>query len=132
MSESDLYPLIMIRATQLGHRMWRNQIGIAKYRKAGRDFVIPYGIPGTGGSDLIGLTVVDVGDMVTLKRAIFTAIEVKGKDTPVTDDQWEFCEAILNVDGFAGVVKSIQGYEDCISSPPFVQREYVRDRKVWP
>jgi hypothetical protein len=118
-SESDLYGQLMIEATRLGHRLFRNQVGRARYKSARGDvFTVPYGVGGVGGSDLIGWSFAwfDDGRVSTPaeKVAIFTAIEVKQKGKKATKEQAQFLEAVRAAGGIAGVCTSISDYHKLI------------------
>ena len=107
MSESDLYGALMIEATRLGHRLFRNNIGVARYQRGGSKFAVPYGVGGPGGSDLIGWTSVR-------NVAILTAIECKSPKKKPTKEQQAFLAAVRNAGGIAGVVESIADYHKLI------------------
>jgi len=129
MAESDLYGELMIEATRLGHRLFRNQIGRAKYKSAQGDvFTVPYGVGGVGGSDLIGWTFQPrlvrpggqsrEGTPFYPARAIFTALECKvGKKKP-TAEQEKFLAAVRAAGGISGVVTSIADYHKLIGHNP--------------
>lgn len=109
-SEYDLYSDLMIEATRLGHRLFRNNVGRARYKSARGDIsTVPYGVGGKGGSDLVGWT-------VSNGLAIFTAIEVKGKGGIATDEQKAFINAVLAGGGIAGVVRSVDDYRKLVGA----------------
>lgn len=84
-------------------RTWRNNI--AKLQVRGR--WVNYGIPGPGGSDLIGLHSLTITpDMVGKRVAVFTAIEVKSDTGKATADQLAFIEFVQAMGGIAGVARS--------------------------
>jgi hypothetical protein len=121
MSESDLYGQIMIEATRLGHRMFRNNTGRAKYKSAKGDvYTVPYGVGGKGGADLCGWTVqlFDDGRVSTPAEevAVFTAVECKVKGKKATKEQAQFLEAVRAAGGIAGVVESVEQYRKLIGA----------------
>jgi len=67
MTESELVQQILAAASQRGHRLFQNPVGVARYKKGGRAFAVAYGCGGAGSPDLWGWT--SGGD--------FCAIEVK-------------------------------------------------------
>jgi len=111
-SESALYKDLSICATSLNHRLWRNEIGTAVYRNPSGDiYHVPYGIPGPGGSDMLGYTLRtitqdDVGKMLP----IFTGIEGKAGRKKARANQQTFLDAITRVGGYAGVARTIDDY----------------------
>jgi hypothetical protein len=120
-SESDLYGALMIEATRLGHRLYRNNVGRARYRSpSGSTFAVPYGLC-VGASDLIGWTLQRrfARDQLTVitelpSIAIFTAIECKSPKKKPTKEQQAFLAAVRNAGGIAGVVESIADYHKLI------------------
>jgi len=121
-TEYELYGLVMCEATRLGHRMLRNQVGRARYKKpTGEVYTVPYGVGGAGSPDLLGWTVNP--DATTFARsAIFTAIEIKPpnwkprnkEERERYDQQLKFLEAVRAAGGLAGVVTCIADYHDLI------------------
>jgi hypothetical protein len=116
--EADLYGELAIDATRLDHRMWRNNVGKAKYRdRYGKVFVVPYGIPGPGGSDMLGYTKRKITpEMVGQTIAVFTAAECKRKGKKAEDDQAKFLEAVRNAGGISGVVRSVEDYRKLVGA----------------
>lgn len=117
MSERDeLNEPIMLRASELGHRLWRNNSGLARYKNDdGSMRSVKYGVANPGGSDLIGFTRVlitpaMVGDMV----AVFTAIESKTGHVPLTLEQGRFLNMVRNLGGIAGEARETGAYERLI------------------
>lgn len=80
MSESELVRAIIKAASDRGHRLFVNPIGVARYRKAGRAYVVRYGCGGDGSPDLWGWTA----------SGAFVAIEVKlpGQKPKKHQGQW--------------------------------------------
>lgn len=118
MTESALYKSLPIAATKLNHRVWRNEIGAAKYKnKSGDVYHVPYGIPGPGGSDMIGYTLLQITpDMIGKKLPIFSAFECKWKRKRATADQQKFLNHILSVGGIAGTVWDDRDYQKLVGA----------------
>jgi hypothetical protein len=74
-SESMVMREVIVAASERGHRLFRNNVGVAKYGKT----TVPYGL-GVGSPDLVGWT----------SKGEFVAIEVKapGKKPKPHQDQW--------------------------------------------
>lgn len=125
MSESKLMKLIQMQASNIGARLFRNNVGTGwvgratsytsnKMVKVGSgDVLIRNARPlrsglCKGSSDLIGwYPRIITADMVGSQIAIFTAVEVKygqGKPTP---DQVNFIDMVKKMGGNGGIVYSI-------------------------
>jgi hypothetical protein len=125
--EVDLYGELLCEATRLGNRLFRNNIGMAKYTsESGHVYTVPY--------DLIGWTIratkVSIRDSIRTytypqNMAVFTAIEVKSpneltrkkrnkKEREREEQQKKFLEAVRASGGIAGVVQSIADYHQLI------------------
>lgn len=52
--ESELVADILKAASERGHRLFVNRIGVAKYRKNGKAYTVPYGVGGADSPDLWG------------------------------------------------------------------------------
>ena len=99
-------------------RLFRNNTGVGwagkLVGKEGRHTVIADARPlraglVVGSSDIIGWTsVVITAEMVGMKLAVFTAIEVKTKQGRATDEQSNFIRNVLAAGGFAGVARNEQ------------------------
>lgn len=76
--ERDVQSRVWRRASQLGSRLFRNNVGLAKFLdRFGKPRKVRYGLC-PGSSDLIGWTPVTITpDMIGRTVAVFTAIEVK-------------------------------------------------------
>jgi hypothetical protein len=84
-------------------RAWRNNVGTAKIN----GMIVRFGIPGPGGSDLIGLHSMTITpEMVGKRVAVFLAIECKSSTGKPSSDQIAFIEYIQAVGGLAGVARS--------------------------
>ena len=83
-------------------RAWRNNV--AKIQHQGR--WLNFGIPGPGGSDLIGLTTLTITpDMIGKRVAVFTAVECKSATGKPTADQTAFIGFIRASGGIAGIAR---------------------------
>lgn len=117
-SEATLMRRVLVRASELGARLFRNTTG--RYRLArpecrecqSRGRVIASGLC-VGSSDLIGWRTVTVTPaMVGRQFAVFTAIELKGPDGKVSKEQDVFIGNVLLAGGFASVVRSVEALEN--------------------
>jgi hypothetical protein len=117
MSErNELNEPIMLRASELGHRLWRNNSGVAKYKgDDGKTRHVAYGVASPGGSDLLGFTCkVITADMVGQTVAVFTACEDKTGTLPLTEDQGKFLKMVAAKGGIAIVARSVEDYEKIV------------------
>lgn len=93
-------------------RLFRNNTGALKDQR-GR--LVKFGLC-PGSSDLIGWKTVEITpDMVGKRLAVFTAIEVKDKGKPTTD-QLSFIECVRKAGGIAGVARSVEGARTILQS----------------
>jgi len=110
--ETNILKRIQIRASELGARLFRNQVG--SYRLADGRF-ISSGLC-KGSSDLIGWTpIIITADMVGKPVAVFTAIEVKAPKGRVQDNQVKFIDQVVLAGGYAGIARSNEDAEKIIS-----------------
>lgn len=110
MKEADISRKIQLRHTEIGGRLFRNNVGLFK-TKDGR--TIKTGLC-KGSSDLIGWMPVKITqEMVGKTIAVFTATEVK-KNTKLSKDQELFINAVNNSGGIAFVSKSPEEHEQNI------------------
>lgn len=101
MSETALLKHLMLRWSQSGMRLFRNNIGTLRDARGG---YVTYGVANPGGSDLIGWTPIIVTEaMVGRTVAVFTAIECKAGNRYATPEQLAFLRA-LDKDGGIGCV----------------------------
>ena len=101
-TESDLLRALMLRCSKLGAKIWRNNIGTLRDE---RGSYVTYGLGNPGGSDLIGYVPVTItADMVGTTIAQFIALEVKGVNGRVTDEQRHFVRVARESGALAGVV----------------------------
>lgn len=96
---SKLIEAVMLGASRLGHRLWRNERGIA-YTRDGA--VIRYGVGPNGTPDLIGYVVVTVTpDMVGKTLPVFAAVEAKTGEQGPRAEQERFLKFLDGRGGFA-------------------------------
>jgi len=118
MTESEIQSEIIAACNKAETRAWRNNI--AKLQVRGR--WVNYGIPGVGGSDLIGFHTMTIEPHhVGKKIAVFLAIECKSATGKATPDQHNFIKFITERGGIAGIARSateavtiIKNYENTI------------------
>lgn len=110
MSESHLLQRIRLKASQIGWRLFRNNVGVAWAGKPcipcmQRMVRIRYGLC-VGSSDLIGWRPITITQqMVGTTVAIFLAVEVKTPSGRVSDEQNAFLDAVTASGGDARVVR---------------------------
>lgn len=91
--ETAILKRILLTATKMGSRLFRNNVGFDDARK------IHYGLC-KGSSDLIGWRqVLITPEMVGDRIAQFYAVEVKTAAGSVTEDQQRFIDAVNNAGG---------------------------------
>lgn len=113
--ESTILVGIMLAASKLGHRLFRNTTG--SYNHEGR--WIRYGLANPGGSDLIGWTEVTVTHgMIGKKVAIFTAVEGKTQTMRATKEQQNFIDNVKAAGGIALVARDVADYEHALRMRP--------------
>ncbi len=117
-SEATLYTELSLEATRRQHRLWRNQVGTALYRdRHGKEWRVPYGIPGPGGADMLGytlqlITLTDVGKTLP----VITAVECKMQGKKARDNQQDFLDAIARAGGISGVCRSVEDYRRLVGA----------------
>jgi len=117
MTESKIQSDIIAACNKAETRAWRNNI--AKLQVRGR--WVSFGIPGKGGSDLIGFHTMTIEPHhVGQKVAVFLAIECKTASGKATPEQKNFIQFVQSRGGIAGVarsaaeaVKLINEYQPC-------------------
>lgn len=123
--EVDLYGELMVEATRLGNRLWRNNIGMAKYTaESGNVYTVPYGVGGKGGADMIGFTRRCYRQLFRVDEIVpvFTAIECKRlgfrprnkKEKQRWEDQQKYLQFVRDSGGIAGSVECIEDYHKLI------------------
>lgn len=112
MTESEIQQLILLEATKLGHRLFVNRQGRAKYKaKSGEVYTVPYGVGGVGGADLIGWSRLHYE-----RDCVFTAIECKTKTGRPTKEQLQFIEAVKKAGGIGGICRSVDDYRQLVGA----------------
>lgn len=94
MTEADLMREVQLAVTNMGHRVFRNNIGVCKDDKGS---YIRYGVCNPGGADLIGWT----------REGTFLAIEVKTEKGRLTKEQESFLVAVNKNGGIGLCVRSV-------------------------
>lgn len=112
--ETRIQRQIMIKISELGHTVWRNETGnfwtgqvIHKDNQTvtlARAQMIPCGLC-KGSSDLVGIT----------KNGIFFAIEVKTPEGRASKEQVQFIEHVNKKGGIAGIARSPKDALDLLS-----------------
>lgn len=120
--ETDVMHDIMIEATRLGHRLMRNNTGIATYRdrEGNTTGKVKYGVGGTGAGDLIGWTVrnyVPVFTMIETKNARSTPKENKAARDR-REKQQQKIDMVRAAGGVAGFCESVEDYHRLIGYTP--------------
>jgi hypothetical protein len=105
MTESETMKRIQMAASDMGARLFRNNVGCLPDPRGG---YVTYGLC-TGSSDLIGWNPVQITDKhVGTRLPIFTALEVKSARGRVTPEQAHFIAAVRRANGIAAVVRSVE------------------------
>lgn len=105
MTESHIQQQIRIACNTGETRAWRNNIAKLKVRGQW----VGFGIPGKGGSDLIGFHTMTIRpEHVGKKVAVFLAIECKSATGKPTPDQVNFINFINAAGGIAGIARSAE------------------------
>ena len=103
MTEAAIMRQIQLAMTKLGHRVFRNSVGVAT---TDTGYVIRFGLA-VGSSDLIGWT----------SDGKFLAIEVKRPGKKTTQAQRDFIEAVRKAGGIAMVACSAEEAVAGLSRP---------------
>jgi len=115
MREADFMRRCMKRASDLGARLFRLNVGLAwtgdVIKNPDGSITIrnprPFKSGVTGMSDLIGWTPIEITpDMVGQTVAVYTAVETKTPRGRVRDAQVKFISAVSNAGGKAGVART--------------------------
>jgi VRR-NUC domain len=93
-TESELMRAIQLRASELGHRLWRNNIGLCK------NPMLRYGLC-VGSADLIGLS----------NTGRFLAVECKSANGRLTKEQESFLATVRRLNGIGIVAKSVEDFK---------------------
>lgn len=132
MTEANFMRKIQLHISKLGHRLFRNNVGLAFQGRAKEfkqrtqvtvepgDVVISgarrvrYGLC-KGSSDLVGWTAVTIeAKHIGMRLAIFTALEIKTENGKLSEDQRNFLRAVKLAGGFAGVAKDVDGAAEIV------------------
>lgn len=132
MAEADIMREIMVKASELTHRLFRNNVGQAWAGQQVRvskpsmvmvrpgDIILRNAMPINfglckGSSDTIGWRSIEITpEMVGKRFAQFAACEVKDKGHP-TNEQRAFMTAVQVAGGWAEVARSAEEYAEKIS-----------------
>lgn len=127
MSERALLRTLLIYASELGARLFRNQVGsyvlaqpdCKSCQRFGRRLSSGMGV---GSPDLIGWRTVTVTpEMVGTRLAVFCGVEVKREDGTPSDAQRAFLGALAQAGAVSGVVRSLGDLEALLAPmPPYV------------
>jgi len=119
-SEAPVLKRVMMRASQLGLRLLRNNRGLFKTLDSNRK--VRAGLEAEGASDLIGIkTITITEDMVGMEIGIFLAVEVKKPGwkkptTPTEKEQQNFIDQIIRRGGIAFFINDHEALEEKIES----------------
>lgn len=103
MREQAIMQRVMLAASRLNWRVFRNNVGVLK---DARGVPVRYGLC-PGSSDLIGWRTVKItSDMVGSDIAQFVAVEVKTPTGRITEEQARFIAAVQAAGGVALVARS--------------------------
>lgn len=102
----------MLKCSRGLSRLFRNNVGALQDR-TGR--YVTYGVGNPGGSDLLGwVTVIVTEEMVGMKLAVFTSIEVKRRGEHPTPEQLDWLAMVTDAGGRAGVAHSPEEAQEII------------------
>jgi hypothetical protein len=105
MTESEIQRQIRIAMNTGQTRAWRNNIAKLKVRGQW----VGFGIPGKGGSDLLGFhTITVTPEHVGQKFAVFLAVECKSATGKPTPEQENFIQFVQSAGGIAGIARSAE------------------------
>lgn len=104
--ESHVLRAVMLRLSQWwGAKVFRNNVGIAKFFRGGREQTVVYGLC-KGSSDAVGWTPITIEPCHVGKTiAVFTAAECKTDKGRLTDAQAKFLAAVERDGGIAIVAR---------------------------
>lgn len=100
MKETNIQQLVRLRASELGARLFRNNVGLL-YTEDGRP--VKVGLC-TGSSDLIGYT----------KLGKFLALEIKKPGRKATDAQQNFIDAVNKSGGIGAIISDPNQLDDLL------------------
>jgi len=131
LSPGDQTRATLIKASQLGSRVWRMNVGLAwvgeVIEKSDKIIVLsnprPFKAGVEGMSDCGGFTPVTVtADMVGKTLPVYTAMENKSGTGRLSTEQRSFLEMVHRNGGLAGVVRSLEDVETILAGkagPPY-------------
>lgn len=102
MNHGELVDAIILEASARNlARLFRNPSGVAKHRKDGKTWVVPYGVGprGGGGHDVIGWRMSD---------GKFISIDAKVGRDELSDAQIKWMKWVLAGKGIAGEARSVE------------------------
>jgi hypothetical protein len=112
MNETALLRSLLIRASDLGVRLFRNNVGKLQDR---RGTWVAYGLH-EGSPDLVGWTTIEVTpEMVGCRLAVFVGVEAKSADGRVRPAQRAFLDALARAGAVCGVVRSTDDLETLLA-----------------
>ena len=100
MNTVELTDAVMLAASDAGHRLFRNNSGVAKHVKGGKTWHVRYGVGTTkgGGGDLIGWT----------RTGRFASLELKVGDDKRTIEQKTWHGWVIAGGGVSGEVRTVE------------------------
>lgn len=105
MLETELVKRLQIAISEIGARVFRNNVGVLKDHLGHR---VAYGLC-KGSSDLIGwLPITITPSMVGHRVAVFLAVEAKAEDGRTTQEQTAFLAAVQRAGGVALVARDVE------------------------
>lgn len=110
MNHGELIDAIIAEASARNcARLFRNASGLAKHRKDGKTWVVPYGVgpKGGGGHDMIGWRMSD---------GKFVSIDAKVGNDKLSDDQKKWSRWVIAGGGIAGEARSVEQAMDLIEN----------------
>ena len=115
MTEAEVQRDVLLELSSRGFRLFRNNVGVARYRTAdGREQRVVYGLC-PGSSDLIGWQSITIKpEHVGQRLAVFCALEVKSDEGRASPRQSRFLRAVIGAGGVAGVVRSVRDALDLV------------------
>lgn len=120
MTESTLYPILQLAASEAGARVWRNNVGTAWRGEVTRNrdgsilirrpMIVHFGLA-TGSADLIGwaphvVTEADVGRTL----AVFLSVEAKAAKGRMRAEQQAWLDAVKAAGGIGIVARSVDDF----------------------
>jgi hypothetical protein len=121
MTHAELIAAIILECADIAI-LWDNPSGVARYKKDGRTWCVPYGVgpksktdgEGGGGLDLIGIRRAD---------GKFVAIDAKVGRDRLSASQLKFCRWVRLAGGIAGEARSVDEARRLIAGKPLAPDE---------